>query len=281
MVAIPRDEQDLIGRIYASYEREAGTGTYLARIGASGIGGECLREIWLSWRAASKEHIDGRVLRLLKTGNIQEDRVIADLRAAGLSVWDKDDDGKQFSRTDTSGHVVAKPDGIVKGVPGSEKSAHLLEIKSSNDNNFKDLVKNGLKKSKPEHYSQLQYGMSLFGIDRGLYVVINKNNEQYYIERVHLDQAEIDRLNQRIDSLLGTNTPPPRISDQPSRYPCGFCDQNGVCFKTAPIEKNCRTCSFVEVLKDGDGSWVCGKTNTTRWRDEQLEGCEEWQPIFA
>ena len=280
MVAVPRDEQDLIHRIYAVYEKEAGTETYLARLGASGIGGSCEREIWLSWRAASKDSIDGRVQRLFQTGHIQEERVIADLRAAGLSVWDKDDDGKQFSRTDPTGHLVAKPDGIVKGVPGAEASLHVLEIKSSNDKNFQDMVKNGVKKSKPEHYAQLQIGMSLFDIERGLYVVINKNNEQYYIERIHKDDAEIERLMGRLESLLGTNTPPPRISDNPARYPCGFCDQNQVCFKDRPPEKNCRTCTFVEVLREG-GAFLCSKDNMTRTRDEQLKGCGEWQPAFT
>jgi hypothetical protein len=41
------------------------------------------------------------MLRLFGTGHWQEDRIVKDLRDAGFSVWDKQDDGKQFAFSET------------------------------------------------------------------------------------------------------------------------------------------------------------------------------------
>jgi len=138
--------QEMVDTIYHAIEKEEVRDLYLARIGASGIGDECLRSIWLSWRAYDDKQFGGRMLRLFGTGHWQETRVIEDLRRAGYSTWDFDEDGKQFTYTDETGHFVCKLDGVIKGVPGSEKTPHDLEIKSHNKNSFTELKKKGVEK---------------------------------------------------------------------------------------------------------------------------------------
>lgn len=47
----PPIEQEIVDRIYASYEKaDAKPDIYLGRLGSSFIGAECVRQIWLEWR---------------------------------------------------------------------------------------------------------------------------------------------------------------------------------------------------------------------------------------
>ena len=88
MAAIPpAAEQELINRVYAAIkEDKQDPDLYLGRLGSSFIGNECLRSIWLSWRAYAKTDFDGRMLRLFETGHLQEERIVADLNRAGFKV---------------------------------------------------------------------------------------------------------------------------------------------------------------------------------------------------
>ena len=162
MVQLPRNHAALEELLYQSYVKKADKELMLTRIGASGIGEECVRAIWYDWRGVQNSTPEGRVLRLFETGHQQEARVVQDLKDAGLMVWEVNPEtGKQWTFTAFDGHFVCKPDGVVKGVPGAEKTPHILEIKTSNVNGFKEIEKRGVKEAKPEHYYQMQSGMRL------------------------------------------------------------------------------------------------------------------------
>lgn len=279
MAVIPKNVTELADRIYAHYEKVSNDEpARLTRIGASGIGGECNREIWLDWRGAYSSQFAGRMLRLFQTGHIQEERVLADLANAGLEVWAFDDEGNQWTYTSGRGHFVAKLDGVVRGVPGAEKTPHTLEIKSSNQKGFDEVVKKGVKVAKPYHYAQMQSGMHISKISRALYVMINKNDESFYVERVEYDPQEAEKLERKINSLVDINSPPPKIAENPDSYPCKFCDAKSVCWGAQPPIKNCRTC--VVAIPADDGAWICGMTNSPLTQKEQLVGCEHWRSVL-
>lgn len=279
MVALPKSgEQQLIDRIYKTYEvKEAERGFYLGRLGASFLGEECLRKTWLSWRAYATAKFSGSMLRLFGTGHWQEDRIIADLRAAGLSVWDRDTEtGQQIEYVDDTGHFIVKLDGIVKGVPEAEKTAHVLEIKTHNKNSFAGLLKHGLQKAKPEHYVQVQAGMLKSGLTRGLYVALCKDDEQFYIERVHPDAPVQESVDQKIHKLVNATLRPAGISPDGESFGCKFCDMKEVCTGRATPLKTCRSCVHVDpaVLR---GEWVCRLSGETLSKDAQKRACEEYE----
>ena len=59
---------------------------------------------------------DGRMLRLFQTGDREEDRIVANLRAVGVTVWDTDPDtGKQIRFTACAGHFALSLDGVGEG----------------------------------------------------------------------------------------------------------------------------------------------------------------------
>ncbi|CAB4132215.1 hypothetical protein UFOVP139_30 [uncultured Caudovirales phage] len=272
---IPRAEDELIPRIYASIKKNLDRDFYLSRIGASSIGEECLRKIWLSWRGYDAPDFDGRLLRLFETGNLQEERIINDLRSAGLGVWSHTDEGKQYSFGDETGHFVVKPDGVVKGVPSAEKTPHLLEVKTHNANSFKDLEKKGVAESKPLHYYQIQAGMMYSGVDRGLYVSLCKDNEQYYVQRIKPDEAVQTDIKRKIITLVNAELKPAGISDDASSFGCKFCDMKAVCVGDKQPLVNCRTCENSTPFENG--AWVCQMNSATIPLDVQVKGCDSYK----
>lgn len=278
MVAIPpRPEQQIINKIYAAIEKEkADPDLYLGRIGASFLGEECVRQIWLDWRGFAREQFEGRMLRLFETGHLQEARIVEDLRRAGFAVWDKQEDGRQYEFRDGSGHFVTKVDGVVKDVPESGKP-HLLEVKTHNKNSFSSLTKKGVQEAKPTHYAQMQISMALGGFARALYVAVCKDDEQFYVERIKEDKAEQDKLKAKITKLVEARLRPAGISDDGSSFGCKFCSMKAVCVKEVAPLRHCRTCTMC--TPGPEGKWVCELNKDTLSIDRQRLGCEHYEAL--
>ena len=275
MAAIPKETEALENLIYQAYEKKNSKALMLTRIGASGIGEECLRSIWYDWRGFHNDQPEGRMLRLFKTGYIQEDRVIQDLKDAGLEVWEVDPEtGKQWTYTAANGHFVCKTDGAVRGVPSAEKTPHVIEIKTSNVKCFKELQSKGVKEAKPQHYWQMQSGMWLSGLTRALYIAVCKDDEKFYIERVHKDESSIAEIQAKLDKLVNSTMPPIRIAEREGDWRCKFCDAQDVCWgKAAPLQ-NCRSCQHS--VPAAEGTWFCEKFNEVLEYGKQLKGCDLW-----
>ena len=86
MPTIPSPTQTTRNQIFKMYEDQADR-TRRPHLGASVIGHECDRHLWLHFRWAKQEQMEGRILRLLDTGKRQEQRLIDDLRASGVEVF--------------------------------------------------------------------------------------------------------------------------------------------------------------------------------------------------
>jgi hypothetical protein len=132
----PKPLNSTIAAIYAAWEAQAENwDSYGISVGELGI--ECERAIYYSFRWCSplEEH-SGKQLRLFATGNIEEDRLIADLERAGVQVF-----GQQERIRFVAGHVRGKIDARCIGLPEAPKTEHLAEFKSSNTKNFKLLAK--------------------------------------------------------------------------------------------------------------------------------------------
>lgn len=279
MVAIPpRPEQQIVNRIYDGIQKEkAKTDLYLGRLGSSFIGEECIRHVWLDWRGFAREDFDGRMLRLFETGHLQETRIVEDLRRAGLAVWDKREDGKQFEFVDDTGHFITKLDGVVKDVPESEETPHILEVKTHNKNSFSTLVKKGVEEAKPLHYAQMQISMALGGFTRALYVSVCKDDEQFYVERVKQNKTEQAKLQKKIIKLVEARLRPAGISDDATSFACKFCSMKQVCTREVEPLRHCRTCAMCTPTPAG--TWSCKLNKETLSLDRQRLGCEHHEAL--
>lgn len=279
MAAIPpRPEQEIIDRVYKSYEAAESDELYLGRLGASSIGEDCLRAVWLKWRAYQKAAFSGRMLRLFGTGHWQEARVVVDLKNAGLQVWEVDPStGQQVEYTDPTGHFIVKLDGVVKGVPGCVEKAHTLEIKTHNKNSFSGVQKHGVAKSKPTHEVQMQAGMWLSGMSRCLYVSVCKDDEQFYVERVKEDKPTQHAIEKKIIKLVEAKLRPARINEDVDSFACKFCDVKEVCFNKVEPLKTCRSCRCSTAIAGGE--WYCEMHEKNLTKDEQRAACSEYEVL--
>lgn len=243
-------------------------------MGASIIGHECERHVWMNFRWAATPTFPGRVLRLFDTGKREETRLVQELRAIGATVWEVDpDSGDQWRVSAHNGHFGGSLDGVAQGLPEAPKSAAVLEFKTHNNKSFLDLLSNKVRGAKPQHFDQMTIYMGLMDIDRAMYMAVNKDTDDLYCEWVHFDKDRFAELMARAERLINATTPPPRISDDPANWRCKFCTFHAVCHSQLAAEANCRTCVHSTPVEDA--AWRCEAKKKTLTLAEQKAGCNQ------
>lgn len=260
----------LMAAIDASWYRHEESRGYL---GASSLGGSCSRELWYGFRWVDKKQFPPRVLRLFDRGNREENVFEALLHNAGVEFFALNPaTKKQYVMVFDNKHVKGHCDGIGRHLPDLEHDEKFLgEWKTHNDRSFKELIKKGVQKSKPVHYTQCQLYMYCLDIKWALYGAVNKNDDHLHFELLAYDEHHVQHYLDRADRIVNLETPPDRISNNPGWYECKWCDFYGVCHKGKPLQVTCRSCVHVLPLTDGD--WWCGLHDKILNIIEQRAGC--------
>ena len=276
MATVPEPLHTTVSRIYQSYESDAETGNR-PHLGASLIGHACERFLWMTFRWVDDKKFDGRMLRLFKAGNDFEPRIVAELRRIGIEMHDKTPDGKQWRVSSLGGHFGGSMDGAGCGFAEAPKAWAVTEFKTHNAKSFAALVKDGVQKSKPMHYAQMQIYMGETGMERAMYIAENKDTSELYCEWVHFDAVEFARLKARAERVINANEPPLRCSNDPSWYVCKMCDFHAHCHGEAAPAVNCRTCAHSTPHTVGDDAlWTCGSSpenDPALTVSDQRKGC--------
>lgn len=247
-------------------------------LGASLIGRDCSRQLFYIHRWAFDDEPEPRMVRLWARGDREEDVFVALLRDAGLIVLDRDpESGKQFRVSDHHGHFGGSLDAMIYGLPEFPTEWALGEFKTHNDKSFKTLKAEGVRSAKLEHWVQMQIYMRKRGIARGLYCAVNKNDDTLHFEIVECEPAEADKYIVRAGNIIFNDTPPLRISPDPSWYQCSYCAAKPICHGKATPRVNCRTCAHITPVEGG--MWHCGFHNivfskpTNDEPSPMLKGC--------
>ena len=218
-------------------------------IRASAAHYECARALWLNFRWASGgEILSPRVLRLFSTGHREETRIVADLRLAGIEIFD------QQQQIDIAGYIRGHIDGKASGVPEAEKTVHLLECKTANEKSFNAIKSKGVRLGKPDHWTQVQLYMHGTGLTRCLYYLINKNTDEEYVERLYPD-PDVDKVVARLVTIAEAPRPPALFRPDALKPPCSWCRHKGLCHEGVPARVNCRTC--LHSSPRPGGTWWC------------------------
>ena len=183
--------------IYTHYKKVGDAEPPRDYLGASIIGHPCERYLWYCFRQCCKPNFDGRMYRLFETGDLEEARFVENLRAIGCKVHDTDENGEQFEVSAFGGHFLGHMDSAILGIPEAPKTWHVGEFKTHNAKSFAKLKKEGVQKSKPQHYAQVMVYMHLTGMKRALYLARNKDTDELYSERIRYDKAESKALMER------------------------------------------------------------------------------------
>ena len=270
----------VVAAIYEQYEKRNESEKPRPYLGASIIGKECARALWYDFRWASKESFDGRLLRLFQTGHLAEHRFVADLRSIGAEVFDVDPaTGNQFGFVDHGGHMRGHMDGCGRYFPGGGTKWHVLEFKTHSSKSFADLKKKGVEKAKPQHYAQMMWYMGKSGMDRALYVAVDKNTDELYSERIKFDLTHFEQIQSKGERVIFGDLPP-KISEDAKFYVCNFCSHNKVCHGGKVPTLSCRTCVHSTPERKGDGAWTCSKYGGKEIPiDLQRTGCPSHLPL--
>lgn len=239
-------------------------------MGCSLLGHHCDRWLWLNFRWAVREEFEGRILRLFRRGQNEEDIIIRDLRAIGIDIRSSQ------RRVVFGSHVSGSLDGIIeKGVPEAPKKRHVAEFKTHSRKSFEDLLKNGVEKSKFQHFVQMQVYMHGTNIDRALYLAVCKDDDRIYTERVRYDREVAEKYIKRGKDLALADRMPPPISTDPSWYQCKWCPAHSFCHKAEPTKHaNCRTCAHSTAKENS--TWRCERHEADDIPEHfQHEGCDD------
>lgn len=283
MVAIPKKT----GTVSEIDKKEYG-GKPRPYLGMSGIGEPCWRKLWYGFHWVNPAKYSARTERIFSIGHLFEAIAVENLKKAGCKVFKKDKSGKvqdltgeigeeQEEMIGFAGHAKGHNDGRIIGLQEAPQLECVLELKTMADKYFKTLAKEGVEKSQPVYFSQMQKYMGKMNLRVAFFLAINKNTCEYYSEFVEFDHEVFKEL-ERKERIIITSDEPPERAYASNFYKCNWCDHYSHChIKRKEVAENCRTCDYCD-LEDG-GIWSC--TNKIDEKelsvDEQRAGCSHWE----
>ncbi len=289
MVAIPQVEKTTITEM----DKKVVVSPLRPYLSMSNIGHSCTRAMWMSWRWCSDKVDDARGARILERGKLEEQRIIRDLKGVGVEVFrvEGNKEIEMFGLPDEpqeeligfAGHAAGHPDGRVRGLIEAPKTVHLLEMKTAKADNFKKFEKDGLKVAFPAYYDQMIRYMGHMKLERGYFIMTNKDNEERKAERVYFSPERYDQLLERERNVI-MSPYIPIAPFAPTWFECRYCMHRFSCHyeyyqkhgEEKLPNKNCRTCKFVD-LSEG-GKWSCSMQDDKELStEEQRVGCGSYK----
>jgi hypothetical protein len=147
-------------------------------LGGSRVGEPCARRLAYEVTHTPVDagtHFGGGLLRIFEAGHRFENLTIRWLQAVGFDLRTRGRDGRQFGFSIAGGRIRGHIDGVI--VDGPEVGIRwpaLFEHKALNHKSWADLVKRGLRRSKPIYFAQCQLYMAYMELEVTLFTAMNK-----------------------------------------------------------------------------------------------------------
>jgi len=230
----------------------------------SNAGEPCLRKKQYELYFVKKGKLTARTRRIFAMGFAFEEIFEKEMAEHGFVITGEQDDlAIQVGEHILHGHM----DGRIIGIPESPKTEHVMELKALNQNSWKDCVKKGVMLSKPIYYTQVQMYMHATGLRRAIFIAVNKNDSQYYMERVKYDGGFVKDILNKNQEVLESIFLLDRMAGR-DFYACKWCDYHGICHDNEPVAINCRTCKHSQLI--GNKDWGCRKHGLRMNREYQI-----------
>lgn len=286
-------QKDLDAFCKAEFAEDART-----HLGASIIGHDCKAYGWNTFRWLSFEDFSGRMYRLFNRGHEEERRFVRWLEGIGFEVREVDPEtGNQFRIVGCKGHFGGSLDSMMKPPAKYNLSDDLIwlgEFKTHNEKSYAKLAGakpawkdmdtkgrsggKGVIMAKPQHYRQMcSYGRA-YGFKFGLYCAVNKETDELYFEIVELDWRQADDLFRKAESIVFSQSQPPKIAQSEAFSDCRICDFSDICHKGKPPTKNCRSC--VNAIPVDNAEWLCQLYGNIIPKEFIPKGCDSWKAII-
>ena len=253
-------------QVYNSIEKKAAErGDFNRWLGASGIGHPCSHYTSLAFHCAFDNNFSGRTFLIFELGNLSEDLICNALAKAGIEVIERQ---KRFDMPEGKGHVGATIDGVAVYA----NNYYLLELKTSNAKQWKELHEKGIKAAKPQHFAQCQFGMELTGLAKTLYVSINKDTCELHIEEFMYEQPVAFNLKMLAHRVIGREEGT-KMSTRPDYFECKWCAAHRIFHGHQTPRVHCLTCAHSKTAEGG--VWQCGRFDDVEIPKDTLQvGCE-------
>ena len=258
-------------------------------LGMSAIGSPCARQLWYSFRWACLVFFKAATLKKFHDGHTDEDTQADRLRMVpGLTLITEDPEtGRQMGYSDFGGHFRGHQDGHIEGLLQAPKTPHVWEHKASEKQ--KDLQKhidklgekNALKAWNETYYAQHVLYMDYGGYSRGYLTCSTPGGRQQIAIRTEANPAHAEQLKRKAEKIIFSDNPPDKIRDDETYYICRWCDYSKICHNGAAADRNCRTCTWSTVGRQG--GWMCARHNEKLDQEQQEAGCHDhrWNPAFV
>jgi hypothetical protein len=216
---------------YADKKRAEPVRNYL---GASSWGKECRRELAYGWHRVTPDNppFSAELFAIFSMGHAGEPVVVEMMRTMFTIVTEKKD-GKQFAFYAMDGKLSGHCDGIITDGPSHKADGTPLsypmiwENKMLNAKSWKKTKVDGIQKSKPIYYAQLNSYAAYFDVPNGgIISCMNRDTGELYIEHVPFDSLNAQENSDRALEVIQSESPEefPRIHDDPDWWQCTYCD---------------------------------------------------------
>ena len=203
-------------------------------LGASSWGKECKRELAYGWHRVEpdKPPFSPELFAIFAMGHAGEPVVVEMMRTMFTIVTEKMD-GKQFAFYALGGKLSGHCDGIITDGPSHKADGTPLaypmiwENKMLNAKSWKKTRLDGIKKSKPIYYAQVNsYGAYFDVPNGGIISCMNRDSGELYIEHIPFDALNAQESSDRALDVIQSESPEefPRIHDDPDWWQCTYCD---------------------------------------------------------
>lgn len=251
-------------------------------LGASSIGDDCHRKLWLGFHWATAPNFRAHTLKLFDDGHRSEDIQAKRLRMVdGLTLWTHNPAGEQYGFVDLDGHFRGHYDGVIQGLLQAPATPHVWEHKATAEASQRKLEKlkdehgekNALVHWNKTYYVQAQVYMRKTELERHYMTVSSPGCRHTVSCRTDLVNEHADFAIKKAADIIASDRSPQRVSDDPGHWQCKFCQHYDLCQMRAELPlMNCRTCVSSSPAKSG--FWTCDHNNKTLSVDDQRTGCE-------
>lgn len=204
-------------------------------LGASRWGGHCERALGYEYHQTPKDEgaeFKGKTIRIFDMGHDGEERMAEYMQLSGFKVKTHKEDGKQFGFSAAEGRLKGHIDGvIIEGPDMGHKWPALWESKALGKKSFTDVLKQGIKESKPVYWAQAQIYMAYLDLAWCLFTCINRDSGEVYAEVIMFDQPAAQKLSDKAVRIVATQNPEElsKASHDPSNFGCMWCDYKKRC----------------------------------------------------
>jgi hypothetical protein len=213
--------------------------------------GKCARQLAYLYLNYDRPPISARTRRVFEHGSMFEDTVRYVIRNNPYGIrldcaeqQLRNDDPPMIGHIDglvwcdTLDHLVDLINGIEPAVSKNESdwSQHHLELKTSAQIGFMNIVKKGMWEAQPEYIVQAQcylHSLQDRDIQDTWFIVENKNTNNVIGQCVpYLPEkyAEIEQRIKGIHDIIGKGELPGQDYADPDKYPCSYCDYQHICW---------------------------------------------------